>query len=164
MSIWDSLLGGIGIIQAWIMLAVLVSITGLYINSTTALVTVTLVALAGTAIGLAVSSVAKTSEQAVTILPIIVIAQAVYSGGLAHMVGLNKFVAITFAPSFWGLESLKTALSSTLLNATFPGASGHYLPAILGTPYPLAGDWLALVIQIVVVLSVAYVLLSRRER
>jgi len=159
-----ALLGCIGIVQAWIMLAVLVAITGLVINSVTALVTVTLVALAGTAIGLAVSSVAKTSEQAVTILPIIVIAQAVYSGGLADMVGPNKVAAMIFAPSFWGLESLKTALSPTLLNATFPGASGHYLPAILGTPYPLGGDWLALVIQIVVVLSVAYVLLSRRQR
>ena len=157
-----ALLGVIGIVQAWIMLAVLVSITGLYINSTTALVTITLVALAGTAIGLTVSSVAKTSEQAVTILPIIVIAQAVYSGGLAHMVGLNKFVAITFAPSFWGLESLKTALSSTLLNATFPGASGHYLPAILGTPYPFSGDLVALVIQVLVVLSIAYILLAKR--
>ena len=158
-----ALLGIIGIVQAWIMLAVLVSITGLDTHNTTALATMTLVALAGTSIGLAVSSIAKTSEQAVTILPVIVIAQAVYSGGLARMVGLNQTVAMVFASSFWGLESLKSTLSSTLLNATFPGAAGHYQPPILGTPYLIGIDLIVLAIQILVMLSVAYILLSAKR-
>lgn len=157
------LLGAIGIGQAWIMQAVLRSITGMSTNDVTVLSTVTLVALAGTAIGLAISSVSKTSEQAATILPIILIAQAVYSGGLARMTGLNEAVAKVFASLFWGLDALKTALSSTLLNATFPGAPGHYQPPILGSPYSLGVDLTALAIQILVILSITYLLLTERR-
>ena len=157
------LLGAIGIVQAWIMLAVLASITGLDTDLATVLATVTLVALAGTAIGLTISAVAKTSEQAVTILPIIVIAQAVYSGGLARMTGLNQIAAMVFATSFWGLEPLKTTLTPSLLNATFPGAPGHYQPPILGSPYPLAVNPMAIVVQILVVLSISFILLGRRQ-
>jgi len=157
------LLGIIGITQAWIMLAVLVLITGLDTGLFTSLATITSVALVGTAIGLAISTVAKTSEQAVTILPIIVIAQAVYSGGLARMTGLNQIAAMVFASSFWGLESLKTALSITLINATFPGAPGHYQPPILGRPYPLSVDLVAIAIQMLIILYISLVLLSRRR-
>lgn len=158
------LLGMIGIFQAWIMLVVLKFITGLDMDWPIGLATVTLVALTGTAIGLMISSLSKTSEQAVTILPILVIAQAVYSGGLARMTGLNQVAAMIFASSFWGLEAFKTALSSSLINATFPGAPGHYQPPILGQPFPLIVDWLAIAVQTIVMLAITVTFLRRCRR
>ena len=160
------LLGIIGTIQAWTMMVILIAITGLDTSFVSALASITLLALAGTCIGLMISSSAKTSEQAITILPIIVIAQAVYSGGIARMTGLNQVVAMLFTSSFWGLESLKSPLmrvSRVLLDATLPGAQGVYLPPILGIPYPLGMNLLAMTVQILVVLSVALVVLTHKR-
>jgi len=98
------LLGIIGIIQAWTMLVILIWLTGLDVSFVPALVSMALLALAGTAIGLMISSVAKTTEQAITILPVVVIAQVVYSGGIARMTGLNQVAAMVFASSFGGLN------------------------------------------------------------
>ena len=158
------LLGIIGIIQAWTMLVILIWNTGLDTSFASALVSIMLLSLSATCIGLLISSVIKTSEQVITILPIVVFAQAVFSGGVARMAGLNRVAAMLFASSFWGLESLKSTLPQELLVATFPDmGTGKYIPPILGIPYMLGINLFAMVIQILVVLSVALLVLTKKR-
>jgi hypothetical protein len=95
-------------------------------------------ALVGVALGLLVSAAAGTSERAMTILPVLLIGQAIFSGGLARLTGWAQVAAMLIVPAYWSLDGLKAPLSSDLLNATYPGAPGHYQPPILGSGGPLA--------------------------
>ncbi|MDR1484424.1 MAG: ATP-binding cassette domain-containing protein [Planctomycetaceae bacterium] len=158
------LLGIIGIFQSWLMLWTLHQITGVDVSLTVSTITVALMALAGSALGLFVSSFSKTSEQAVTLLPVLVIAQAVYSGGLARMTGLNQIAAMLLASTFWGLEAFKTMLPPSLFNATFPGAPGHYQPPILGMPFALHIDLIAILLQTALLLTVSFILLKLKRK
>ena len=68
------------------------------------------------------------------------IGQAVFSGGLARLAGWVKVAAMLAVPAYWSLDELKAPLPSDLLNATYPGAPGHYQQPILGSGGPLALD------------------------
>jgi ABC-type multidrug transport system ATPase subunit len=117
-------------------------------------------ALAGVGIGLLVSAVAGSSERAMTLLPVLLIAQAIFSGGLARMTGVGRSFSMVFIPAYWSLDGLKAQFSSDLANATFPGAPGHYQPPILGQGGPLMVDLLVLGLQCVALLGAVYFALS----
>lgn len=155
------LLAIVGVGQAVILALTLASITGLVIVNPLGMGIVMLVGLAGTALGLAVSAAVRSSERAMTVLPVILIGEAVYSGGLASMTGINKIAAMLLASAYWGLEGLKSLLPTNLLYATFPSAVGHYQPPILGLPHSYALDAAMLLVQTTAFLVVAWVFVRR---
>ncbi len=112
--------------------------------------------IAGVALGLSISAAAGTSERAMTILPVALIGLAVFSGGLARLVGFPLGIASVASPAYWSLESLKSPLPSTLKIATYPGAPGTYQPPILGSGAPVEFGMIALAIQAAILLAVAY--------
>lgn len=151
----------VGVGQAVILALTLAFITGFAAAGPMGLVIAMLVGLAGTALGLAVSAAVLSSERAMTVLPVILIGEAVYSGGLANMTGINKAAAMLLASSYWGLEGLKSLLPTNLLYATFPSAVGHYQPPILGVPYPYALDAAMLLFQTAALLVAAWLFVRR---
>jgi hypothetical protein len=121
-------------------------------------------ALAGVALGLFVSAFAGTSERAMTILPVLLIAQAILSGGLARLAGPVKWAAMALAPAYWALEGLKTSLSTDLLSATYPGAPGYFQAPILGTGGPLLLDLIALAAHFIGLLAAGYFVVKAKLR
>ena len=119
-------------------------------------------ALAGVALGLLVSAAAGTSERAMTVLPVLLIGQAIFSGGLARMTGWVLAAAMFTVPAYWSLDGLKAPLSSDLLNATYPGAPGHYQPPILGSGSSLVLAVVVLATHAGVFLLATLILLQRQ--
>jgi len=154
-------LGTISILQAFLLLFVLGWITRFSGNSIGHLLILSLLALASTALGLFISAGSKTSEQSMTLLPIILIAQGVLSGGLARLTGLTKLLAGLFVSAYWGLTGLKSTLSSNLVEASFISSPGEYQPLILGRGAPLWLDAIALCLQTGALLYLTIVLLRR---
>jgi ABC-type multidrug transport system ATPase subunit len=118
--------------------------------------------LVGTAFGLCVSSGAATSERAMTVLPVALIGQAVFSGGLARLAVYPAWIGRILSPAYWGIDGLKATLATDLAIAVYPGAPGHFQPPILGVGGPMLLDLAALVAQGALFLAAAAVLLSRR--
>lgn len=151
----------IGVIQATLLLYLLGRITHLAGDWRTHFIVLSLLALAATAIGLCISAAVKTSERAMTFLPVVLIGLAVLSGGLARLQGWTKVPAYVFDPAFWTSEGLKSSLPSNLTEASFISAPGMYQPLILGRGFPLAFDILALTVQIAAILLVGIFALRR---
>ena len=157
-------LGIISIVQGWLLLLVLGAITSFAGNWFVHGVTIAVLALAGTALGLTISSCVRTSERAMTWLPVILIAQAVLSGGLARLGGSVKWIAQLMASAYWGLNGLKDTLSTAMQDATFVSAEGEYQPPILGRGPHYLWDLLALLIQVVALLWLGAFVLRRAKR
>ena len=113
----------------------------------------------GVSIGLFISSIAGTSERAMTVLPILLVAQAIFSGGLARMEGLTLWIAKTSVPAYWGLDGIKSSLPTDLNIATYAGAPGHFQAPILGLGGPLTLDLFALFAQCLAFQAIAYLTL-----
>jgi hypothetical protein len=145
-------LGLMGVIQSALLLAIIGNITKFAGTWWSHSLILSLLALASTSLGLCMSSVAKTSERAMTFLPMVLIGQAVFSGGLARLSGISKLFAQMFANAYWALDGLKTSLPSQLLEATYVSSPGEFQPPILGRGGPAWLDALALVLQSVVIL------------
>jgi hypothetical protein len=111
------------------------------------LLVLTFTGLVGVALGLAISAVSGTSERGMTVLPVVLIGQAIFSGGLARLDGFVRVAAMLLSPAYWSLHGLRSMFSTDLRNATYPGAPGHYQPPILGPGGPLPVDLLALTLQ-----------------
>ena len=140
-------LGLIGVVQAALLLIILGSITKLAGIWPSHFIVLALLALAATSLGLCISAAVKTSERAMTFLPMVLIAQAVFSGGLARLTGISKLLAEVGASAYWALDGLKSTLPSALLEATYVSAPGEFQPPILGRGWPAWFDALALLVQ-----------------
>ena len=149
-------LGVVGIVQSLLLLLVLGRIVSFAGDWSAHYVILALLALASSALGLCISAFVKTSEQAMTVLPVVLIAEAVLSGGLARLTGVASWIAHCLANSFWGLHGLKGTLPSQLVDATYVSAPGDYQPPILGRGGPIWIDVLMLCLQ-----SVAFVWLCK---
>jgi ABC-type multidrug transport system ATPase subunit len=154
-------LGALAVVQAFLLLAFLGWITRFAGDWPNHFVVLSLLALAATAIGLCISAAVKTAERAMTFLPIVLIALAVLSGGLARLQGWIRVPAYLFNPAFWTFEGLKATLPSNLTEASFISAPGMYQPLILGRGLPLWLDAAALTIQIAALLFFGIALLRR---
>ncbi len=126
-------------------------------------------AVAGTCLGLLVSATAGTSERAMTVLPVLLIDQAVFSGGLAHLDGKVGWLADSielfakfFVSAYWALTGLKGRFSD-LWEATYPGGPGGPPPPILGRGEPLYVVVPVLLLQSLTLFACVYVAL-RRDR
>jgi len=72
--------------------------------------TLALVATAGTAVGLAISALARSEEVATALVPTSVIPQIVLAGVIAPLSGLAKLLAKAFITVHWAVESLERLL------------------------------------------------------
>ncbi|MBO7726358.1 MAG: SUMF1/EgtB/PvdO family nonheme iron enzyme [Thermoguttaceae bacterium] len=71
----------------------------------------------GIAVGLLVSAFSKTSERAMVVLPIILIAQAIFAGVLFTLSGITEFAAKAAVPAYWSLQGLIGTFSQELREA-----------------------------------------------
>ena len=156
-----ALLGVFALAQTFVLLLMVRFFTELTGPFSGQFLTLGLTSLAGVAVGLLVSAVAGTSERAMTILPVLLIAQAIFSGGLARLTGVIRGFAMLFVPAYWSLDGLKAQFSTDLAIATYPGAPGHYQPPILGLGGPLALDVVILLVQSAAMLAGVYFALNR---
>jgi hypothetical protein len=121
-------------------------------------------ALAGLALGLFVSAWARTSERAMTILPVLLIGQAILSGGLAQLSGWMRHAARFFVSAWWGLDGMRGTFGSSLVHATYSGVPGQAQHPILGSGGPLPLDFSALGLQTAALLCGTWCLLALRRR
>jgi|GEM_PF-290322 len=154
----------VAVAQAVLLLFVLSRITGFAGVSTSHGFVLALLAVAGTSIGLAISAGVRSSEKAMTALPIVLIAQGVLSGALARLEGIPLLVAELLAPAYWGISGLKTSLPSNLLEATFVSIPGEYQYAILGRGPSVWAVTIALILQSTLLLGTAFFMLAKRRR
>jgi ABC transport system ATP-binding/permease protein len=154
-------LGALAIVQTMLLLWLLGRITNLAGDWSTHFVVLSLLAFAATAIGLCISAAVKTSERAMTFLPVVLIGLAVLSGGLARLQGWIRLPAYVFDPAFWALEGLKSTLPSNLTEASFISAPGMYQPLILGRGFPLSLDVVVMAGQIAGVIFLGILSLRR---
>ena len=146
-------------IQSFLLLLIVKRMTDLVGPFEIQLLVLAFTAFAGIALGLFVSTVAGTSERAMTVLPIILIAQAIFSGGLAQLSGLTKTFAQLTMPAYWALDGIRSVFHAEIRMATYPGAPGHYQPPILGGGGPFYFDLVVLSIMAIVFLALAYIVL-----
>ena len=71
----------------------------------------------GVAVGLLVSALSNSAERAMVILPIILIAQAIFAGVLFTLSGITEFIAKTMVPAYWSLQGLTGTFSQELREA-----------------------------------------------
>jgi len=154
-------LGLVGVTQAALLLIILGRITHFAGIWSSHFIVLALLALASTGLGLCISSGVKTSERAMTFLPVLLIAQAVFSGGLARLTGVSRLVAELCASAFWALDGLKTTLPAKLLEATYVSSPGEFQHPIVGRGGPIVIDIFALVVQTAVLLLMCRFFLQR---
>jgi ABC-type multidrug transport system ATPase subunit len=97
-------LGAIGVMQSFLLLAILGRITHLAGDWSGHFVVLAVLGLAATGIGLCISAAVKTSERAMTFLPVILIALAVLSGGLGRITVGRKSPPTCLIPPFGHLK------------------------------------------------------------
>jgi ABC-type multidrug transport system ATPase subunit len=155
-----ALLGILSLIQTWALLLIVRHFTQLTGIFDLQFLVLGFLSLVGVSLGLTISAVARTSERAMTVLPVVLIGQAIFSGGLGHFAGFIRVAAMLFSPADWSLDGLRALFSPDLRNATYPGAPGHFQPPILGPGGPLLGDLLALTMQALVLLVFTWLALK----
>lgn len=116
----------------------------------------------GLALGLLVSAASGSSERAMTILPVVLIMQAIFSGGISMPEGIVKVISEATVPAYWALDGMRSTFSTCLTYATYPNAPGHFQPPILGRGGPLWLDLLALVGHGAIFSVFAYFVLNKK--
>ncbi len=140
-------LGLLAILQALVLLVVVRMFTGLTGTLALQMIVLALTALAGTALGLVVSAISATVERAMTLLPVVLIAQAIMSSGLAWLESPLVWLSQAAIPAYWALDGLRASFSAALTNATYASAPGSFAPPILGTGGPGVVIITALILQ-----------------
>jgi ABC-type multidrug transport system ATPase subunit/pSer/pThr/pTyr-binding forkhead associated (FHA) protein len=74
------------------------------------LVTLVVLALAGTALGLLISALARTEEVAVALVPVVVMPQIILAGVIAPLKGLSQVLAKGLMTANWGERALESLL------------------------------------------------------
>ncbi|HSP41304.1 MAG TPA: ABC transporter permease, partial [Luteolibacter sp.] len=136
-----SLLSLLTLAQTAILLLVVRHFTGLTGSFAPQFAVLALTSIIGLTLGLLVSSGARSSEQAMTLLPVLLIMQAIFSGGLAALDGVVGWFSRVFVSAWWSLDGLRSSFDASLTHATYPSAPGHFQPPVLGAGGPL---WLDL--------------------
>ncbi len=140
-----SLLSLLTLAQTAILLLVVRHFTGLTGSFLPQFAVLALTSVVALTLGLLVSAGARSSEQAMTLLPVLLIMQAIFSGGLAALDGLVGWFSRVFVSAWWSLDGLRSSFDASLTHATYPSAPGHFQPPVLGTGGPL---WLDLAVLI----------------
>ena len=156
------LLSFIAIGQAAMLLWIVRDVTEMTGAFSSQVLIVVITSIVGITMGLLVSTVAGSSERAMTILPVILIMQAIFSGGITRPEGVVKWVSQATVPAYWGLDGMRSTFGAGLTYATYPNAPGHFQPPILGTGGPLWFDVTALVVLGGVICYITLFALNRK--
>jgi ABC-type multidrug transport system ATPase subunit len=146
-------LGLLAILQSVVLLEIVRTFTGLTGIPALQLVVLALAALTGTALGLLVSAISATVERAMTLLPVVLIAQAIMSSGLARLESPLLWLSQAAIPAYWALDGLRASFSAALTQAVYESAPGSFAPPILGTGGPAVAVLAALILQGVAILA-----------
>jgi ABC-type multidrug transport system permease subunit len=103
----------IGIIQATLLWGVVQLWCRLPGSALCEWLTLSALAVAGTAIGLLISAIARTEEFAVALVPIVVIPQIILSGVIAPLTGFAKWLANGLVTVHWGQRAIESLFPET---------------------------------------------------
>ncbi len=149
LSVWGYLaskflvLALIGTVQTTILFIILRAWCGVPGPMAAQWLTLTCLALAGTALGLLISAVARTEEVATALVPIVVMPQIILAGVVAPLSGLALLLAKLFVTAYWGrttLEHLLPEADQRLLNTQAGSWFGPFALVLLqGAIFAAAG-------------------------
>jgi len=103
------LLGGISLFQVGLLLTIVKLGTGMVCGVGSCLMLFSL-ALTGVSLGLLISAASKTTDIAVTVVPLVLIPQIILSGSIAEVEGFAKFLSQLFIVAYWGYGGLVASL------------------------------------------------------
>jgi ABC-type transport system involved in multi-copper enzyme maturation permease subunit len=136
-------------------------------------VTLLLTALAGMALGLAISAAADSGDRAISVVPLALIPQILFAGLIFKIEGLATPLS-WLTISHWSMEALGSSVDLNGLcnlpttEGTLPaGCAPGFLelePGFDHSPGQLLGRWLALLIATLACLALSAWLLRRRDR
>ena len=104
------LLGALSIVQALVLFAVVKWWTNLAGNTWGQGLFLSVLALVGVTMGLLISAASRSTDMAVTIVPIALIPQIALAGVIAQVEGVSRFVACTMVTAYWGYGGSATTL------------------------------------------------------
>lgn len=153
----------LGFVQVALLLGLVITLTGVAGNTAWQAVSLAATVLAGTTLGLCISSFARDRDQANTIVPIVLVPQIIMAGRIADLPSAIEWFAGTFVTSYWsytGMDAIADerwqratiavvatlAQTSVLLLASHLGLARPGLRAIAALPGQLlsrAKDWCA---------------------
>ncbi len=107
-----------------------------------------LTAVAGVTLGLLVSAVAGSAERAMTLLPVLLIAQAIFSSGFANLNGWTEMGSRLTVPAYSAMDGMRATFSTELQMKKY--SEGEEVDEILGEGGWLASSLLRLMAQTVV--------------
>ena len=108
------LLGAVGCVQTMLLLIVVYIVTGISGNVVAYAIHFGLLSLTGTALGLLISVFAKTEDQAVTLVPLVLIPQIVLAGVIASLSGWLEIFSKLAITSYWAMRALVPNLDKPL--------------------------------------------------
>ena len=110
------LLGGTTLLQILLLFTIAKFGTGLPGTGLGQLVMLSTLSTAGVAVGLLVSALAKNTDVAATIVPMVLIPQIVLAGAIVPVERFSKFIAANFVTTYWGYGGLVRSLDKDVAN------------------------------------------------
>jgi ABC-type multidrug transport system ATPase subunit/pSer/pThr/pTyr-binding forkhead associated (FHA) protein len=100
-----AVLWGISILQVFLLCIITKVGTGVDLG-TEAVVMLCSLAIAGTAVGLLISAISKTSDMAISTVPLVLVPQIILSGAIAKVEGISEWMAQIAIVLYWGYGGL----------------------------------------------------------
>ena len=107
------LLGTVGIAQTILLWVIVCLATGLSGSFAVYMIQFGMLSLTGTTLGLLISVLAKTEDQAITLVPVVLIPQIVLAGVIANLSGWLKTFSELSITSYWAMHALVPNLKET---------------------------------------------------
>jgi ABC-type multidrug transport system ATPase subunit/pSer/pThr/pTyr-binding forkhead associated (FHA) protein len=110
------LLGATTLLQILLLFMITKFGTGLPGSGIGQLIMLSTLGTAGVALGLLVSALARNTDVAATVVPMVLIPQIVLAGAIVPVQKFAKFVAATFVTTYWGYGGLVRSLDESVAN------------------------------------------------
>ena len=141
------LLGSITLLQVGLLLLIVKMGTGVDCGIDSCVLLFSL-AMAGVSLGLLISAASKSTDIAVTIVPLVLIPQIILSGAIADVDGFARLLAQPFVVTYWGYGGLVACLPSE--SVSFLGYED----------WSMWGAWFLIILQAVICLAAALLVLQ----
>lgn len=127
-------LGALGLLQGLLLLGVARGACGLEGGGRSQLLVLNLALASGMTLGLMISAASSSSDMAVTIVPMALIPQVIFAGGIGPLEGVARAVAHLAIPNFWAFEALKATLPEALSGQVHPATQLAVLGQVRSLP------------------------------
>ncbi len=108
------------LIQCLLLLAVVVSLTGLSGDFLQQLLVIFFAGVAATMMGLTISTLMDSNDKAVAMVPLLLIPQVILSGAVVQLNESSEWVAKLTVIAYWSFDSMKATLSDAIQEAKTP--------------------------------------------